>query len=83
MKDQADENELEDDIPPEISLHAITGIKNSQTMQLQILVNRHPMLGLVDSGSTHNFISESTAIRFGLKVAQRNGFQVAVANGEK
>lgn len=66
VEDHADEYELEEEIPLEISLHAITGIRNSQTMQLHVLVNRHPMLGLVDSGSTHNFISESTSIRFGL-----------------
>lgn len=41
------------------------------------------MLGLVDLESTHNFISESASIRFGLKVAQRSGFQVAVENGKK
>lgn len=41
------------------------------------------MLGLVDSGSTHNCISEAAAIKAGLTVVRRPGFQVAVANGEK
>ncbi|KAL8104131.1 hypothetical protein AgCh_028387 [Apium graveolens] len=83
MVDDEEDVEVEYDTSPEISLHAISGIKNSQTMQLQIFVAKEPMLGLVDSGSTYNFISEAAALKAGLTVVRRLGFQVAVANGEK
>lgn len=84
MVDEPDEVDVtEDDTSPEIFLHAISGIKNSQTMRLRISVAGEPMLGLVDSGSTHNCISEAAALKAGLTVVRRPGFQVAVANGEK
>lgn len=83
MVDNEDDVKVESDTSPEISLHAISSIKNSQIIQLQIFVAGLPMLGLVDSSSTHNFISETAGLKAGLTVVQHLGFQVAVANGEK
>ena len=54
--DSDQDEEATDD--PEISLHAISGLRSSQTMQLQALVAGWPFWVLVDSGSTHNFVRE-------------------------
>ncbi|KAJ8763101.1 hypothetical protein K2173_023306 [Erythroxylum novogranatense] len=55
-------------LPPEISLHAITGTCNPQSMHLLGCWKGNQVLILVDSGSTHNFVSVS---------------KVNVANGEQ
>lgn len=67
----------------EISLHALTGIRMSNTMQLPVAVNGEQMHALVDSGSTHTFIAAKTARRLGLTPANGNTIRVAVANGDK
>ncbi|KAH0716616.1 hypothetical protein KY290_012894 [Solanum tuberosum] len=74
--------EVPDDCP-EISLHAITGQRHAQTMQLPALINRHHMLSLIDSGSTHNFISFTAASRLLLDVFSLHNIRISIANGEK
>ncbi|EXB66633.1 hypothetical protein L484_024930 [Morus notabilis] len=68
---------------PKISLHVITGQQNARTMQLRAIMEGHLVLGLVDSGSTHNFISVAAAQRLGVKVQPQYGFNISVANREK
>ena len=51
---------------PLISLSAITGIRAHETMQLRVHVGPHELTALLDSGSTHNFISSAAAHRAGL-----------------
>jgi hypothetical protein len=43
------------------SLHAIAGVRATDTMQIDINLAGHPFIALLDSGSTHNFIFESAA----------------------
>lgn len=51
---------------PLISLSAITGIRTEDTMQIRIRVGDQEFTTLIDSGSTHNFISAPAAHRAGL-----------------
>ncbi|KAL4366769.1 hypothetical protein GQ457_05G003480 [Hibiscus cannabinus] len=67
----------------EVSLHAISGTRNSSTMQLIAKVSGVTLLVLVDSGSTHNFLREGLTPKLGLKVWEKPGLQVCVANGER
>jgi hypothetical protein len=74
-EESSDEEQLaaiEEEIP-EISLHAMGGTPNPQTM----------VAVLVDSGSTHNFLNEDVAEELGLLPTEATKFEVAVANGEK
>jgi predicted aspartyl protease len=66
-----------------ISLNAITGICTGDTMQLRLTVGTVPLTALLDSGSTHNFISTSAARRLGLHFHDSQGAQVVVANGDR
>ncbi|WCJ37220.1 hypothetical protein M5689_018372 [Euphorbia peplus] len=83
MDENDHDEEIEGSFEPEISLHAITGIQNSQTMQLKAQVAGQTMLILVDSGSIHNFVNKQDALQLGLPMTVKPGLQVTVANGEK
>ncbi|GMY20249.1 hypothetical protein FCV25MIE_15488 [Fagus crenata] len=52
---------------PGISLHAISGVQEPETMRLRGNLHLVPTTILVDSGSTHNFISEKLATKVNLK----------------
>ncbi|KAF8411843.1 hypothetical protein HHK36_004402 [Tetracentron sinense] len=65
---------------PEISLHAIAGAPTPQTMRLQGHVNNQIVVVLVDSGSTHNFLDPSIALKARLPVCSGGRLQVMVAN---
>ncbi|XP_068641904.1 uncharacterized protein [Aristolochia californica] len=68
---------------PTISVHAITGLQSTTTMQGSALVNDQPLLSLVDSASTHNFLSFTAAKYLQLPIQPRPVASVSVANGEK
>jgi len=53
-------------MPPLISLHALTGIRTADTMQVTVRMGNHQFTALLDSGSTHNFISGPAAQHVGL-----------------
>lgn len=82
---QTEDEGPEIDMEPEISLHALTGVRTKDTMQLSVQVgsDKKALLALLDSGSTHNFISEEAARHLKLQLCPRDGFNVAVANGNR
>jgi hypothetical protein len=81
--------ELEDDDPAQvanelgISLHTLTGLCGTNTMQLMLHVNDRQLRALVDSRSTHSFIHEAVVHALGLDIMRRPGLSVKVANGER
>ena len=74
-------NEAEEGLKPVISLHALLGTGDSQTMRLQGKIKTFTVVILVDSGSTHNFIDQGVVKRGGLHTQTINGLSVSVANG--
>lgn len=57
-----DDNSDEPDNTPTVSLHALTSlwsIHANETMQLRVTIDSTDFIALLDSVSTHNFISES------------------------
>lgn len=84
LEDEATDSEaadLGDDVT--VSLHALTGIHTSDTIQLATRVASDTLHALVDSGSTHCFISTGAAQRLGLHPTPRPGLTVGVANGDR
>jgi hypothetical protein len=65
------------------SLHAIAGVRLTDTMQIDINLVGNAFIALLDSGSTHNFISESVAQRTGLPLQHRPRLTATVANGDR
>jgi hypothetical protein len=52
-------------------------------MKISVRVGNHEFTALVDSGSTHNFISGQAAHRVGLWFQDSQGAHVTVANGDR
>ncbi|KAJ4786652.1 polyprotein [Rhynchospora pubera] len=71
------------DFPPEISLHAITGIPTASTMHLTVTIKGQSFLALVDSGSTSNFLSTAVIKETHLALEPKPGLRVTVANGDR
>ena len=63
-------------MPPLISLHALTGIRTADTMQVKVRMGNHQINALLDSGSTHNFISGLAAQHIGLNFINSRGVNV-------
>lgn len=68
---------------PIISLQALTGTPNQQTMHVRGYLGTIRVMVLMDSGSTHNFLNPQVAEKLGLKPTYIRRMQVTIANGEK
>jgi hypothetical protein len=83
--DEETEGLSPDDGELTISIHALTGIQPhaSRTMAILVSVNDAHLITLLDLGSTHNFIDNTTTSRAGVTLARLSGMRIAVANGDK
>lgn len=77
------DDEQENEETPLIALHAITGIRIEDTMQLKVGIGNHQFTTLVDSRSTHSFISAPLAQHVGLHCQDSRDANVTVANGDR
>ncbi|XP_052171618.1 uncharacterized protein LOC127787594 [Diospyros lotus] len=67
---------------PEISLHAMSGTNHPQTLWVIGKMKNREVTVLIDGGSTHNFIDQSTASKLGLPIICGKSFKVMISNGE-
>lgn len=65
-----------------ISIHAITGTNRIHTIKLQGQVKNRTISMLLDSGSTHNFISQALVKELQLNIEPCLPIKVTVTNGE-
>ena len=68
---------------PCFSLQAVAGVPMAGTMQLRVALGAAALVALLDSGSTHNFISAEVARRSGLPLRHRPRLTALVVNGER
>ena len=66
-----------------ISLHALLGTRDSQTIRLWDKIKNLVVIILVDTDSTHNFLDQRVVKRFGIHTKSVNALSVSVANGDK
>ncbi|GMJ02985.1 hypothetical protein HRI_003967700 [Hibiscus trionum] len=64
-----------------LSLQAMWGAAQWETMKLQIKVDNVDCIALLDTGCTHNFISLAMVKKLGLLINKRKQLRVAVADG--
>lgn len=69
-------------VNPIISLYALTGWAAPQTMHVMARIGPYKIIVLIDSESTHNFISTKLANMLQLLIKPTTAFTVRVANGE-
>jgi len=71
--------------PPDaqINIHSLMGHTTPQTLRVQGVIGKSPMVILVDSGSTHNVMQDKVAKFLGLHVQATHSFSVMVGNGEE
>ena len=65
---------------PQLSLHALEGTYNFQTMMLKGTVGRKRICILIDSGSTHNFLDAKMVGRLGCIMEDILELRVMAAN---
>ena len=66
-----------------VSLQAVAGIRAANSMLLPIVIKGERFLALLDTGSTHNFVSGETMRRLGLVPAGGERLRITVANGDR
>jgi hypothetical protein len=67
---------------PQVSLHALAGVRTENAMVLHITVKGHQLVALLDSGSTTNFINADLCAQLQLTTSPRPALRVLVANGD-
>lgn len=77
---EKEENQVEE---AKVSVQAMNGSGGTGTLKLQGAIQGKPVTILVDSGSTHNFISQNLVKQLHLKVSPCTPFKVTVANGDE
>ena len=70
-------------VNPKITLYALSGWAAPQTMRVMAKIGQYAIVILIDSGSTHNFISSRLANLLQLPIKPTTSFSVQVANGAK
>eukprot|EP00253_Pinus_taeda_P011630 PITA_11630 len=66
---------------PVISLHALAGISSPQTLKIRGFIEHRPVVVLIDSGSTHNFIHQKFAEAVHCFVRAVSNFQFQIVDG--
>jgi hypothetical protein len=67
---------------PQVSLHALAGVRTENAMVLHVTVKGHQLVALLDSGSTTNFINTDLCARLQLATSPRPVLRVLVANSD-
>ncbi|KAG6484232.1 hypothetical protein ZIOFF_061027 [Zingiber officinale] len=73
-------NEVQDDSMA-ISIHALEGLQTPQIMKVKGFIKKQPVMILIDSGSTNNFLDSTLARRLKQKIERASTFDVKVADG--
>jgi hypothetical protein len=83
IDDATDTTETAGTDAPCFSLQAVAGVAAANMMQIAVTLGPVSLVALLDSGSTHNFISATAAHRSGLPIQRRPRLTAMVANGEQ
>ena len=81
--EEEEEDNQQDNVPkePAISLHALAGISSPETHKIRGFIKLRPLVVLIDSGSTHNFIHQRVAEVVHCFVRAVSNFQLQIVDG--
>ena len=74
-----EEDAEEEPQPTEVMVHTLVGYSNPQTMKVGGLLKQQPILVLIDTGSTNNFLNSKVAVHMNLPIGNYSRFVVKVA----
>ena len=75
-----EEDAEEEPQPTEVTVHALAGYSNPQTMKVGGLLKQQPITVFIDMGSTNNILNSKVAIRMALPIENRCRFDVKVTD---
>lgn len=78
--DESGDEETVEEQKPEITMYALAGWDSTRTLRIHASIQKHKLVALIDSGSTHNFISDKVARELKLLPTATSPFTVRVAN---
>lgn len=81
-EEEPQEEETENELA-QISVHALAGISDYQTMRITGHHQKRSLQILLDTGSTHNFMDTSTAHQLGCVLCKKGNVMVRVADGRR
>ena len=77
-----EEEDAEEELQPtKVTVHALVGYSNPQTMKVGGLLKQQPITVLIDTGSTNNFLSSKVAVHMTLPIENCSRFDVKVVDG--
>ena len=74
---------LQESVPAQISLHALSGHGAPETLRLTGFICEHRVQILIDGGSTHNFLQQKLVALLQLQPHETSTLRVTVGNGEE
>lgn len=86
FEEEPRETEEEDEVEAvvaEVSMNSVVGLSSSRTMKLRGELGGETVIVLIDSGASHNFVSERMATKLGLVAQNTTKYGVMVAGGVK
>ncbi|KAL4323351.1 hypothetical protein GQ457_11G000120 [Hibiscus cannabinus] len=66
---------------PVLSLQAMWGVTACETMKVKVVIGGSILIALVDTGSTHNFMSSAAVKNLGWEVDEKCNMKVTVTDG--
>lgn len=66
----------------EVSPNFMVGFTSQHTMKIRGQMGRHDVLVLIDSGATHNFISNHLLRKLSLQIIDIGNFEVVMGIGQ-
>ena len=66
----------------ELSINSLVGLVSPQTMKLKDQVKNEEVVGLIDLGTSHNFISVDLVQRLGLSIAAMMSYGILTGTGQ-
>ncbi|RZB42389.1 putative disease resistance RPP13-like protein 1 [Glycine soja] len=83
ISEEEDPNSPLDPYPAQISFNSLAGNVAPETLRFMGTVDDHPVVLLVDGGSTHNFIQHQLVSQLGLSTRSTTPLLVMVGNGQQ
>ena len=74
---------LQESVPAQISLHALSGHGAPETLRLTGFICEHRVQILIDGGNTHNFLQQELVALLQLQPQETSTLRVTVGNGEE